>query len=54
MDDISQEFNLSKPPSHRAPNPKLVDLVKFLARVSAEREYNKAIQDIISSEGGHA
>lgn len=48
MDDISPEFNTNKPLKQKAQkplNPQIVELVKFLARVSAERDYNKLIQD---------
>ncbi len=48
MDDISPEFNSNKPLGKKAKeslNPQIVELVKFLARVSSERDYNKLIQD---------
>ena len=47
MDDISPDFNQSKPDSDRTkkkPHPQLVELVKLLARLSAEEYYNKHLR----------
>lgn len=48
MDDISPEFNTSKPLEQKAEdelNPQIAEFVKFLARISAKRDYNRFIQD---------
>ncbi len=47
MDDISPDFNQSKPDSDRTkkkPHPQLIELVKLLARLSAEEYYNKHLR----------
>ena len=48
MDDISPDFNKNKRLGEKAissHNPQIVELVKFLARVSAKRDYNRFIQE---------
>lgn len=55
MDDPSSEFKkTSRPPVtalDAALNPKLAEMVKFLARICAKRDYNKLLQDKNSNEG---
>lgn len=48
MDDISPDFNKKQRLTNKAEddlNPQIVELVKFLARVSAKRDYNRFIQE---------
>jgi hypothetical protein len=48
MDDISPDFNKKQRLGEKAKddlNPQIVELVKFLARVSAKRDYNRFIQE---------
>ena len=48
MDDISPDFNKKQRLGEKATsplNPQIVELVKFLARVSAKRDYNRFIQE---------
>lgn len=48
MDDISPDFNKKQRLDEKATsplNPQIVELVKFLARVSAKRDYNRFIQE---------
>jgi hypothetical protein len=46
MDDISPDFNTSKPLEQKAEdelNPQIVELVKLLARICAKRDYNRLL-----------
>lgn len=55
MDDPSSDFQKTSRPRGTALdgdlNPKLAEMVKFLARICAKRDYNKLLQDKISKEG---
>jgi hypothetical protein len=48
MDDTSPDFNGKKRigSNPQSPlDPRLVELVKFLARISAQRDYNRLLQE---------
>lgn len=55
MDDPSTEFTKTSRPADKALdnalNPKIVEMVKLLARICAKRDYNKFLQDRNSQEG---
>lgn len=51
MDDISPEFNEKERQARMAIfNPKMVELVKLLARISAHQDYNEFLSSIQDSQ----